>query len=102
MGMTAATIHADLARPDLVPGLRHVQHHAILVERLEGEGGVGGNSGEKARVWIAVGVERLLAVLKFAQRDFAENAKPLVGMAGELPSRLEAAVAVSGWLHAQD
>ena len=59
VGVAAAAVVADLAGPNLVPGLGHVQHHAVLVERLEGEGDVGRDLGEEAGVGIAVGIERL-------------------------------------------
>ncbi len=84
MGVAAAAVVADLAGPELVPGLGHVQHHAVLVERLEGEGDVGGDLREEARVRVAVGVERLLAVLvELAHRDLAEDAQPLAGVVVE-------------------
>ena len=60
VGVAAAAVVADFAGPELVPGLGHVQHHAVLVERLEGPGDVGRDLGEEAGVGIAVGIERLL------------------------------------------
>ena len=59
MGMAAAAVVADFAGPKLVPGLCHVQDHAVLVERLESERHVGGNLGEEAGIWVAVGIGRL-------------------------------------------
>ena len=56
-------VGADLTRPQLMPGLRGVQHHAALVEGLERPGDVGRNLGEEAGVRIAVGVERLASRL---------------------------------------
>jgi hypothetical protein len=58
----------------LVPGLRHVQHHPVLVEGLEGEGGVRADLGREARARIAVGVGGLLVALEFADGNLAEDA----------------------------
>ena len=55
--VAAAAVGAHLARPHLMPGLRHVQHHAVAIERLERERRVGGDLGEEARVGIAFGIE---------------------------------------------
>jgi hypothetical protein len=72
--MAAATIVADFARAELVPGLGHVQHHAVLVERLEGPGHAGGDPGQEAGVGIAVGIERLACFAEVADGKFAQDA----------------------------
>mgnify|MGYP007099123452 CR=1 FL=1 len=59
VGVTAAAVGAHLAGTHLVPGLRHVQHHALFVQRLEREGDVGRNLGEEAGVGVAIGIKRL-------------------------------------------
>src|SRR5262249_30990433 len=57
--MTAAAVVADFAWAKLVPGLGSVEQQAVLVERLEREGGVCGKFGEEAGIGIAIGIERL-------------------------------------------
>jgi hypothetical protein len=59
MSVAAAAIVPHLARAELVPGLGHVQHHPVAVDGLEGEGLVGGNLRQEARIGIAVGIEWL-------------------------------------------
>ncbi len=61
MGVASAAVLPHLARAHLVPGLRHVQHQAILVQRLKSKRHIGRNLGEKAGVGIAVAVENRLA-----------------------------------------
>src|SRR5579872_6988236 len=102
MGMAAAAVVADLAGPQRVPGLGHVQHHAVLVERLEREGGVRGDLGEEAGVGVAVGVARLAFVVvtlrvtgfvtrsvtttrKLPYRDLPQDAQTLLGVIVEAP-----------------
>ena len=76
--VAAAAVGAHLARPHLVPGLRHVEHQAVAVERLERERRVGRNLREEAGVGIALGIEdRAAAGVELAQRDLAEDAQPL-------------------------
>ena len=115
MGVAAAAVVADLARPELVPGLRHVQDHAVLVERLKREGHVGGDFGQEARVGVAVGIGRLAPLLfflllsarsrrrrKLADRDLAQDAQALVGVAAEGAARLRSALAVGRRFHHED
>src|SRR4051812_17545140 len=54
MSVTAAAVVADLAWAYLVPGLSHVQHHAVLVQCLESERDVRRDLGEKAGVGVAI------------------------------------------------
>src|SRR5690606_254879 len=78
VGVAAAAIGADLAGAELVPGLGHVQHHAVVVDGLEGEGDVGGDLRQEAGVGVAVGVDRFLPVLaELAYGDLAEDAQAL-------------------------
>ncbi|MEO1085644.1 MAG: hypothetical protein AAFY88_15495, partial [Acidobacteriota bacterium] len=37
VGVAAAAIGAHFAGPDLVPGLGHIEHHAVAVQGLESE-----------------------------------------------------------------
>ena len=84
VGVAAAAVGADLAGPNLVPGLGHVQHHAVVVERLEGPGDVGGNFGQEAGVGVAVRIEGLLAVLgELADRELAQDADTFFGVAAQ-------------------
>ena len=53
MGVAAAAIVANFARPQLMPSLSRVEDHAVFVNRLKGERLIGGNFGEKAGVGIA-------------------------------------------------
>src|ERR1051326_6469944 len=59
VGVTAAAVVANLSGPELVPGLSHVQHHAVLVEGLKREWHVCGDFREETGVGITVGVEGL-------------------------------------------
>ena len=59
MRVAAAAVVADFARLDLVPRLRRVEDHAVLVERLKGPGDVGRHPDEEAGVRVAVGVNGL-------------------------------------------
>ena len=100
VGMAAATVVAHFAWPQLVPGLRHVQDDAALVERLEGERGVSWNLREKARVRMPVRIDRLFAIFaKFSHWDLAEDAQSLGGMIVESAPIALAALPVSGRLH---
>jgi hypothetical protein len=45
-----------------VPRLRHIEHQSVLVDRLKGEGNIGWNKREKARVRITVAILRFDAV----------------------------------------
>src|SRR5262249_27307732 len=66
VGVAAPAVSADLPRTQLVPGLGHVEHHALLIQRLEREGRVGGDLRQEAGVRVAVGVRRLLIALELA------------------------------------
>src|SRR5215831_15359808 len=96
MSVAAATVVADLAGPQLVPGLRHVQHHAIVVDRLEGPGDVGRDLGEEAGIGVAVRVERLApgadatglaldvtGLAELSHREFPKDADTLLGVASQ-------------------
>src|SRR5205814_983309 len=80
----------------------HVQDHAILVESLEGERGVGRNLGEEARVGVAVGIAGLIAVVELSHWDFPEDAEALHGVAVEALAGARAAGSVGGRLHRED
>ena len=115
MSVAAAAVVADLTRPELVPGLRHVQDHAVPVERLEREGHVRGDSGQEARVGVAVGIGRLAPLpfflrlsdrsrrrRKLADGDLAQDAQALIGVAAECAARFRSALAVGRRLHHED
>ena len=87
MGMAAPAVGAHFARTKLVPRLRHVQHHAVPIERLEGEDRVGRDLRQETRVGIAVRIGRLPITGEFTHRNLAENPKLLVGMTEELGPR---------------
>src|SRR5262249_28315722 len=74
VGVAATAVVADFAGPQLVPGLRHVEHHAVLVQRLEGPGDVRGDLGKGTGIGITVRVERLPIVIELPHRNFAEDA----------------------------
>src|ERR1043166_5142530 len=80
MSVAAATVIADLAGSDLVPGLCHVQYHAVLIERLERERGISGNPGQKAGIRVAIRVDRLLPVLEMPYGNLSEDAQAFHGM----------------------
>ena len=84
VGMAAAAVGAHFAGAKLVPRLRHVQHHAVPIERLEGEGRVGRDLRQETRVGIAVRIGRLPIAGELTHRNLAENPKPLVCMTEEL------------------
>src|SRR5262249_31788838 len=102
MGMAAAAVVADLTGAELVPRLCHVQEHAVLSERLEGEDGVRGDLREEAGIGIAVGVGRLLVAVEFPERNFANNAQTFVSVTIELPAALGTTVAIARRLHDKD
>ena len=60
MSVKTATVGTHFTWTNLMPGLRHVQHHAVAVKRLKGVGCVGGNFYQETRVRIAVGINWLL------------------------------------------
>src|SRR5262249_43346633 len=102
VSVAAAAVVADFARTELVPGLRHVQHHAVLIERLEGPGHVSGDLGEEAGVGVAVRVERLLALSKLTHRDLAQDAHALLAVVVEQPPWFWATLAVGIRLQEDD
>src|SRR5262249_20635554 len=59
MGVASAAIVANFAWAKLMPGLGHIQNHAVLVQGLKREGNVGGNLGEETGVRVAIGIEEL-------------------------------------------
>ena len=84
VGMAAAAVVTGLAGTHLMPGLGHVEDHAVLVEGLEGEGLIGGNFGKEAGVGIAVRVEGLFAVfVELTDGNLTQDAEALVAMAAE-------------------
>src|ERR1022692_1285729 len=110
MRVTTAAIVADFAGPHLMPGLGHVQDHAALVERLEGEGDIGGNLGEEAGIGILIRIDQLLVLVfignskqkEVAHGNFAENTHAFLSMAMEKPVLLETILSIGGRLHDED
>src|SRR5262249_18514407 len=96
VGVTAAAVVANLAGTDLMPGLGHIEHEAMPVQRLKRERVIGRNLGEKAGIRVAIRVERLFASLtphpsprgrgeKVAHGNLAKDAHPLMGVIEEAP-----------------
>ena len=89
MRVAAAAVAADLARPELMPCLRHVQHEPILIQRLESEWRIGGDLGEEAGIGVAVRIQdRVSGGIEFPERYLAQNAQPLVGVVEEALARV--------------
>src|SRR5262249_38058107 len=99
VGVATAAVVSHFAWPKLMPGLGHVEDHAVLVEGLEGEGYFGGNLGEKAGVEILVGIVPLFTPVEVTQRNLAEDAQPFAGVAEEALALLEAAMAIGRRFH---
>src|SRR5699024_7012174 len=102
--MTAAAVGSHFAGPDLVPGLRHVEHHAVAVYGLKGERRIGRQSCEEAGVRITVIVhDRLPVIVGLTHRNFAENTQALVGMVDEAvgTAAVGAVTAIRNPLHGQ-
>ena len=92
-----------------MPRLRHVQHEAVLIERLESEWRVRRNLRHEAGVRIPLGVQHRLAVRVFlAQRNLTEHAQPLARVVHEMipiirrPAEMRSVAAVRVWLHRED
>src|SRR5262245_48989556 len=82
VSVTAAAVVARLSRAHLVPGLRHVEDHAVAVEGLERERSIRDDARQEAGVRIALRIEdRQAAGAELAQWDLAEDAQALVGVA---------------------
>src|SRR5258706_389613 len=100
--MATTAIVADFTGAKLMPGLRAVQDHAPLVERLEGERSVGRDLCEEACVRIAVRVFGLAALAEFADRNLAKNPHPLSGMIVKPASAVRSTLPVGGRFQRQN
>src|SRR5262249_31826923 len=91
--VAAAAVVADLAGPYLMPGRRHVEDEPVAVDGLKRERRVGWDLGEEAGVGVTFGVEnRIAAAVELAQRNLAQDAQPLHGVAVEELAATGAAV----------
>src|SRR5262245_52610986 len=63
--MTTTAVISDFTRPQLVPGLSHVQNRYSLVQRLKGKGCIRGDHCQESRIGIAIGIEWLAVAVEF-------------------------------------
>jgi hypothetical protein len=81
MRMAAPTIVTYLTGPHLMPGLRHIQHQTVLIDRLEGEGHICRNLRQEAGVWITVHVfDSFAGSIELPQGNLPENTESFIGM----------------------
>src|SRR5437773_1967370 len=98
--MAAAAVVTDLAGAELVPGLGHVQHQAIFIERLESPGDVSRNFRQEARVGIAVRIGGLFDAIELPYGDLSQDPHALLGVVVERAAALR--MNLTRWFQRQD